>query len=74
VCIFNVTSLVLASNGNFTNNIKEESFILPSKTTGTHQKRAGKQNYRNCLLSRATAKPKNGNFRDWLESNDTSGH
>jgi len=67
VYIFNVTSRALASDGNFTNNIKEESFILSSKTTGTYQKCASKQNYRNCLFRCATAKPKSGNLNDWLE-------
>jgi hypothetical protein len=73
VCIFNDTSRALASDGKVTNNIKEECFILPSETIRTHQKRAGKQHYRTCFLRRATAKPKNGNFRDWQESDDTSG-
>jgi hypothetical protein len=33
----NVTSRSLASDGNFTNYIKEESFIMPNKMTGTHK-------------------------------------
>ena len=66
-CIFNVTSGALASDANFTTNIKDESFILSSKTTGTHEKRAGEQNYRTCLFRCATAKPKNDHLRDWLE-------
>jgi hypothetical protein len=74
VCIFNVTSRALASDGNFTINIKEEGFILPSKTIGTHQNRTGKQNYRTCLFRCTNAKPKNGNLRDWLELQDISGH
>jgi hypothetical protein len=74
VCIFNVTSRALASDWNFANNIKEENFILSSKMVGTHQKRAGKQNYSTCLFRCRTAKSKNGNLRDWLEFDDISGH
>jgi hypothetical protein len=33
----NVTSRALASDGNFTNYIKEESFIMSNKMTGTHK-------------------------------------
>jgi len=74
VCIFNVTSRVLVSDGKFANNIKEESFILPSKTIGTHKKRADKQNYSTCFFRCTTAKPRDGSLRDWLELDDISGH